>query len=364
MKNIKFHFHNFVYTLFVCLLIASLSIATGNWGFAIAAAVLFALACVPATNVYFPQGSLHSEVIRRIFSSELQKNLYPANEFYKTSKVDAGLGITATVVEIPQAGLPPTVIVNPEVRPIPARVRKDDKKVYEVNLYETQPDIVSDLNQAVVSYDKRAAVLEDHVNSLNTRIASEIAVAWSPTKSYALILTTGANGTGTKLAGMTGSRKEVTYQDFINLATLLDNQNVPDDGQRNILIHPSQVAELKKIAEFRDFDKTGIQGQFASGAIGKIQNFNVYKRTTVPIYALNSTTGAKAVNAVIGATDNLAILAWHPSYVRRAEGIAQVNYSGITQPGYGGPTFNAAVVGGGTISRNDEVGVAVLVQGQ
>lgn len=301
-----------------------------------------------------------SEVIRRLFSADLQKNLYPDSEFYKNSKVDSGIAIDSEGVDVPQAGAPPAVIKNPTQRPIPLRNRKDDKKSYVVDLYETEPDIVTNINQAVVTYDKRAAVLEDHISTLNQRIADELMIKWFPTKAANIIRTSGAGTSGSKVTGMTGNRKELTYQDFIDLAALMDRMKVPDDGRRCILVYTDQIAEIKKIAEFRDYDKSGIQGQFSTGAVGKIQNMNVYKRSVTPVVS----TGlmVNPFGAVVSATDNLAILAWHPSFVRRAEGVAEVYYDGVVRPGYGGPTMSAAVRGGGMISRLDEVGVAAIVQ--
>ncbi len=239
--------------------------------------LLFGLGFMPESQVY--ANCLRNEVIRRMFTADLQKNLYPSNEFYKNSKVDEGIAIDSEAVEVPQAGARPKVIKNPTQRPIPMRNRKDDKKYYSVDLYETEPDIVTNINQSLVSYDKRAAILEDHINTLNQRIADEIAIKWFPTVSTNFLRTNGGDGDGAKVAGMTGNRKELIYQDWIDLASLFDRMNIPDDGRRCAMVYSDQVAEIKRIDQFRDYDKTGIQGQFASGAVGKVQNFQIYKRS-------------------------------------------------------------------------------------
>lgn len=221
-----------------------------------------------------------------------------------------------------------------------------------MDLYATEPDVVTDVNQAIVSYDKRGAILEDHSMQLNTRIADELGYIWLPTLATNFIRTSRAadpidpNKRGSMVAGMTGTRKLMTYQDFIDLASLMDRMEIPDDGNRRILIYTDQQAEIKKIAEFRDFDKTGVVGQFANGSIGKIQNMHVYKRSRPLLYDNSGNPVKKAYGSAVLPTDNIAALAWHPSFVRYAEGVVQVYYE-AKKVGYQGDMMNAAVRGGG-----------------
>ena len=359
MKNLKFSLSALIYNLTMCVLLAIVMFPFVGIIGLIPAGILFLYGCVPSNSIVNTH-ALNSEVIRRMFSADLQKNLYPDGEFYKNSKVDDGIAIDSESVDVPQAGAPPKVIKNPTQRPIPLRNRKDDKKSYSVDLFETEPDIVTNINQSIVSYDKRAAVLEDHISTLNQRVADEMAIRWFPTKGSNLIRTSGTANTGSKVTGMVGSRKELAYQDFIDLAALMDRMNVPDDGKRCLLIYSDQVAEIKKIPEFRDYDKTGVVGNLSTGSIGRIQNFNIYKRSVTPVVSTGLVVNP--YGAAVAATDNLAVLAWHPSFVRRAEGAAEVYYDGVVRPGFGGPTMSAAVRGGGMISRLDEVGVAAIIQ--
>lgn len=356
----KFNFSALLFNLLICsLFLTGLTPLVGAPTAAVFSGSIFALGLIPS-SYKLPVGVLRNEVVTTIFSSELQKNIFPDNAFYKNSKVDAGVAINAVSVQIPQAGTPPNTLLNPDVLPVKARIRKDDILSYNVDQIVTEVDIVTDVNQAIVSYDKKGGVLEDHINTINTRVASEIPIRWAPTLSTNFKASTGGGNSGSLYTGMTGTRKELTYQDFIDLCTLMDNMNVPDDGQRCMLIWTSQVSEIKKIAEFRDFDKTGIAGQFQNGSLGRVQNMNVYKRS-VPLL-FSSANVVKAYGSAVATTDKIGIIAWHPSFVRRAEGVAQVYYE-AKKPGYQGDIMNAAVRFGGTKSRKDEVGVAVLVQG-
>lgn len=344
------------YNLAIALLFTAVAAPFMGVNSLIIGTLLFSLGFVKRTS---PVGILRTEVITTIFSSDLQKNLYPANEFYKGAKVDTGVAINAIGIDVPQAGTPPNVVKNPTTLPIPARVRADDKKSYLVDLYATEPDIVTDVNQAIAAYDKRAAILADHSDTLNTRIADELVYLWSPSQAANIKRTSGANNTGSTAGAMTGVRKEITLQDIIDVATLMDRMNVPDDGQRRVLFYTDQIAELKKIPEFRDYDKTGIVGNLANGALGKIQNINVYKRSKAPLFT--SGLVKKAVGSAIASTDFIGAIFFHPSYVRYAEGNVQVYYE-AKKVGYQGDMMNAAVRGGGMISRLDEVGVVALIQ--
>jgi hypothetical protein len=356
MKNLKFNPSALAFNLVVCVFMFSFLSPIMGLMALLPCAILLLISAVPR-NV--PAGLLRNEVVMTLFSSQLQKNLYPDSEFYKDSRVDAGVGVNALAIEVPQAGARPNVIKNPQQLPVASRVRSDDKKTYLVDHYVTEVDIVTDINQAFASYDKKGGILEDHQATLNQRIADELQIIWATTKAANIIRTTGANGTGSAFGAMTGTRKEITYNDIINVATLMDRMNIPDDGRRRVLFYTDQIAEVKRIAEFRDYDKTGLVGQLASGAIGRLQNFQVYKRSIPVMY--DNTPAKRAYGATLAATDNIAAIFWHPDYVRRAEGLVQVYYES-KKVGYQGDIMNAALRGGGMISRLDEAGVIALVQ--
>ena len=59
-----------------------------------------------------------AEQITKLFSKEIQENLFPVNEFYKSSKLDANVSSQFGVVQVPQAGAAPTVVKNPTSFPL------------------------------------------------------------------------------------------------------------------------------------------------------------------------------------------------------------------------------------------------------
>ena len=233
--------------------------------------------------------------------------------------------------------------------------RIDDVKQYPVNLFATTPIHIEDVNLMVINYDKRADVLSDHTMALNTRIADNIAYAWGPTVATQQIQTTGS----ARPASVTGGadKKAVTYADILALGELFDSQDIPEEG-RYILASAQMYKDLKAITEFISVDFANVKPS-VSGQIGEINGFKVFKRSRTLLY--DDAFAKKALGDASAITDRDALLAWHSSFVRRAEGNVKV-YADTDKPEYLGSIYNAAVRNGGMIGRLDQKGVAVLIQ--
>lgn len=297
-----------------------------------------------------------AEQITKLFSKDIQENLFPKNEFYKRSKLDANVSADWGVVQVPQAGATPSVIVNPSTFPLTVAQRTDDVKEYTVNAFATSPIHITDVNEAVTNYSKRMDIIKDHVKALNTRIGDEMAYVWAVTVAANKLFTTGA-AIPAAAPSATGNRKALTRDDLAALSVMFDKDDVASD-ERNMLISAAQYEELLKIDSFINFDYMTNKPQ-VDGQIGEIFGMKVFKRSRNTIY--DASNDAKAVGDAAAATDNLSILAWSDSYVRRAEGTVKL-YSDIDNPVYLGSIFNAQVRAGGTSSRTDEKGVYQLIQ--
>ena len=300
-----------------------------------------------------------AEQIVTLFSKELQPNLFPNNEFYKQSKVDGGIDVNAKIIEIPQAGASPAVIKNPSSFPLTPAERTDDVLTYNVDYFATNPTLIHDVNEMIINYSKRASVLMDHADVLNSRIAQEIAFAWSPSLAAQISRTTGTADASALAPGATGTRNVLTRDDLALLSTKFDRDDVPS-GKRNLLIDADLYAQLLKIDTFINFDYVN-RKPTVDGQVGEIFGMKVFKRSSTTVYTNAGTPVKKSVGAATAITDNLAILAWADNQVRRAEGNVKV-YSDNDSPTYLGSIFNAAVRSGGTFSRTDQKGVYALVQ--
>lgn len=291
-----------------------------------------------------------AEQILTVFSRDLQKNLFPANEFYKQSKLDSANGGT---VEVPQSGAKPAVSMNASV-PLTPTERVDDVLTYSVNKFNTPAIYVEDANEAVINYSKRMDIMGDHISALNTAIANNIATSWAPADGSTSAKTTGAARPST--AGG-ADLKAVTYDDILGLMTAFDAQDIPADG-RFLLASADMYSDLLKLDQFisTDFQKGT---PVVNGVVGEILGFKVYKRSASVRY--DNTFNKIAAGTAGATTDRNAILAWHKSFVRRAEGNAKT-YGRFDDPEYLGSIVNAMVRAGGSHGRSGREGIAVLIQ--
>ena len=297
-----------------------------------------------------------AEQLVKLFGKEIQKNLFPDNAFYKNSRLDGGINVNAKTVQVPQSGSIPTVVTNPTSFPLAIGSRVDDVKEYDVDLFATNPIHIQDVNMMVINYDKRSDVLSDHTLVLNTTIADKMAHVWAPdgTDAAKIIKTTGQSRPSSVAGGT--AKKAVNYNDVVALGAAMDSEDIPEDG-RYLLVDAQMYSDLLKINEFISFDYKA--KAVSTGAVGTILGFTVYKRSRALFY--DGSFLLKAFPNVPAATDRSGILAWHQSFVRRAEGNVKI-YADTDKPDYLGSIYNAAVRGGGMIGRTDEKGVFALVQ--
>lgn len=313
-----------------------------------------------------PSGTLHNEVVRRIFSSDLQKKLYPSNAFYKGAKVDTGVAEDAVSVEVPQDEEEDAqYVVNPTVYPLQVVGEEDKKKTYDLDLIATKPQLVTDLNQAIVSYDKRAAKLEKHANTLNDQVAQRILQAWQPSDSQFLKVTTGTEARASKLPGTTGNRKRISKADIFHFFSMFNDLNIPMNneggGERRLVIPAYMYEDLLAIDEFINGDKLRMRGDLNAGQIGELLGFKVYMRSKTPVYTEAATPVLKPIGAAAAETDNQSCLFFHTQFVRYAEGQNKV-YINPDRGEYLGTTMNAKVRVGAMVSRLSSIGVGVLVE--
>jgi hypothetical protein len=346
----------FVFALFALLFVANIL------GGAVGAALLptfglLVVISILASMVPGVSGSLNVDALVTLFAKDITKNLYPDNAFYKRSKNDTAFLSGKTVV-LPQTGAKPNVEKNRTTLPATISKRVDDQTQYDIDEFTTDPILIQDTEEIVISYPKRQSILEDHTSSLNERIADTLANIWLPTLGSNIVRTTGG-ATAATAPGATGDRKLVTKEDFIGMFNLFNRMDLPMTG-RFAVLPADMYADILKIDGFVEADKIG-SSNLISGIVGRLLNFDIYIRSKVGVYDNSATPVKKAIGAAGEATDNLASLFWHESFVRRAEGSVKV-FSDIDKSEYYGSVFSALVRAGGSLSRADQKGVAALVQ--
>ena len=306
-------------------------------------------------------------LIKEVWIQDVQNALNQNADFLPFS-TDHSAYIAFGTVHVPQSGANPTALVNPSSSPLTIGQRVDTELTYSLNQYALQPTLITNIDELQVSYDKRQSVIGQQMSTLTEVIGNVVANSWSASGAANIVRTTGTAGSSLAPSA-TGTRKAVTLLDISNMAKKLDKDNVPRVG-RKLLMPADMFWELFTISEVVRASYNGFQANaLASGVIAQIFGFDVLVRPTVAIYDNTATPLLKTLTAGYytgAATDNLACIAWHPSYVSRGLGSMTPLYdsgsNGNGKPEYLGSLFNMEVMLGSAKLRSDLKGVVALVQ--
>lgn len=303
-----------------------------------------------------------SEVLKKMFSDDLQKGLYPDNSFYNGAQSDAA-AVDQDTIEVPQdEDGEAEVVVNPTQLPLPISTEEDKKKTYGADLLVTKPTVVTYNNQLLVSYDKRAAKLWKHQQTLDRQIAERILNAWGPAEAAFIRQTTGTATRAASAPGATGVRKVALEADFMWAMTLFNSLNIPKDGRR-VVVPSTMLEDILAIKKSWGQGTDQNNETLSKGAATRIFGFEVFERSSTLAYTEAGTPVKKAIGAAPAATDNVAAVFYHLRHVRYIKGAIKVNMDPYEKPELaGGMSMNALVRGGGMISRISEKGVAALVE--
>lgn len=305
-----------------------------------------------------------NEALKVLISNDVQKALFPDNSFYEGAQSDPA-GINVETITIPQdeTGTSP-VVVNPTKLPLESFMEEDTKKTYAADFLITRPQPISWNNQLLTSYDKRSAKLYKHTSSLMTALADRIMYAWAPSVAGNIKVATGVTTRAATAPGATGTRKITIEQNYIDLMTLFNTWNVPVDGRR-IVIPPQFLEDIlaikKTYGSGTDSNNALFAGPLSPGAITKIFTFDVFLRSRTTSF---DNGGIKrAVGSAGATTDMLGAVAFHPMFVRYVKGTPATFMDPYEKPELaGGVALNVAIRGGGTQSRNSQIGVAALTE--
>lgn len=303
------------------------------------------------------------------FSSELQKQLFPDNEFYKKSRTETGIGASVESIDIPVSGSVGTAKSGqPETLPLQIKAREDSVKNYTVEQIYTDPYIVTNEEDIVLNYNKMTDIASSLAMSVNSRAADIAAINWGATLSTNIAQTTGTARLSA-VTGTTGSRLGIAKADMLKVRNVFNKMNLPNRGRGSIygLLTADMVNDLMLISEFVDADKTGELSKLLNGEIGFIAGINLMMRTDDKgasgiMYSEAATPVKRAIDEAVSATDNCAAIFWHIDMVRHAEGHAK-SIINRNVAGYNGATIIENLVRfGATFDRPDQKGIFALVE--
>lgn len=314
-----------------------------------------------------------AQISPKKFSTELQKQLFPDNEFYKKSRTETGIGPSVETVEIPVAGdVTAAKSGDPTTLPLQVEVREDSLKSYSVEQLYHKPVLVRREESIVLNYNKLQDVASACAMSLNTRAGNVAATNWGAAPAVGNVYQTTGTARASSVTGTTGNRNSIAKNDMLYVKRAFNKMNLPNLGKGSLfgLLTPEMVDDLLKIPEFVDYDKTGEFSKLINGEIAFIAGFNLMMRnndvgSTGVMYSENATLGSivkRGVDEAIQATDNAAAIFWHASMVRHAEGNAATIIN-RNVPGYlGGAIVENVVRFGATFDRPDQKGIFTLIE--
>ncbi|GGF22305.1 phage capsid protein [Hymenobacter cavernae] len=361
MKNLLFVGKLFLGFIVAMMLGAVISTATGANPVLCGAVVFGAQVLRACVKPVAMPGLAFEDVLTTLFTRDLQKILFPNNEFYKRTKqlntaVDAP-SFDAASYQIPQEMQEPTGIIDPASFPLPVEEIEGGNEIVTLNLLATNPTRLGDRELLEVSYDKRASTLSLHSAVLDQMAANVALNRMSNVDTSRALITTSGAAAAAALPGLTGNRKAVTKDDIIKACQVLDRTDMK--GQRYGLVGATQYSELLGIENFVDYNKTGNTSALLTGAIGELMGVKWYKRSTAAMF---TAAGApKAVGAAAAADDNESMLIWVENAIGRVEGAPKV-YINEAQAQYLGALMNNAVRFGMKLMRTDKKGVVAIRQ--
>jgi len=297
-----------------------------------------------------------AELLIRAFSADLSKNLFPANEFYRMSKNDSAF-VNADSVQLPHVGTIPTVALDRTDKGVASK-RTDTPSEYKLHEFSTDPTWLQYSEALLVSYDKRASILEEHVKALNTAVANYMAAAWGGSANVTTLRTSGGNRPVIGVPSGTGVRQRLVLADIQKVATQFNTDDIPQDG-RYAAITPAFMEDMLQIPEVKSSDFNKVK-PLVEGTVGYFMGINFYVRSKVNIFTTGGTIRPYG-QATTAATDCAGAIFWHRDMVRHATGSSKV-FLNVDDAELYGSKMSAVTRAGGLAARTDGKGVINMVE--
>jgi hypothetical protein len=300
------------------------------------------------------------------YSSELQKLVFPDNSFYKKSVTETGVADTVTAVERPVQGSKRKAKKGePTSLPLVINTSKDSKDSYPIDLVYAEPVAVDLPGEYALNYNKRQVKQQQQAAEIETKCADIAVYNWGPTLATNIIQSSGT-ARASNVVGLTGNRKAITKDDILNVHNLLMRMNISGAvGKWFGLLTPDCYSDLLKIADFVDYEKTGVSSKLELGIIGRLAGIEFMVRSVDEAHTGLIYTSAKVkkdLDSVALTTSDLpANLFWNDKMVAHAEGIVKTSIN-ANAPGYLGATIIESWLRFGAATRLDQRGVVSLVE--
>lgn len=309
---------------------------------------------------YLPKTNITCMAIQQEFwVNYIIENLFKDNSFLSKCHDESDYVLSGSVVHIPQAGAKPTVVKNRSTLPATVVQRTDTDITYALDVYTTDPTLITNAEQKEISYEKIGSVLGEHVESLVETYADDVLYKWAPTASAQITPTTGAVVATAMAPGATGTRKKFLKEDLKKAQTIMNKNNIPKND-RYALFPTDMLAQLMEDADLVKRDgANGNEVDLKNGVVSRLYGFNIMERSDTTVYDVAN--APKAPGAATAATDNLAVICWQKHAVAKALGTTDF-FENKQDATHYGDIYSALVKLGGRKRRSNGEGVVAIVQ--
>lgn len=277
----------------------------------------------------------------------------------KVQRVDDQYILGGAVVHIPQAGAQGNVVKNRAVFPGVVVQRTDTDVTYPLDVYTTDPVLITDAEAMQISYKKMDSVLKNKRGNIKNVVTTDLLHIWAATGAAQILRTTGADSAASLAPSATGTRKKVTYADLVAAMNKLNEQDVPDE-ERYALFDAAMYGELLTDPEITKMSIEKLADR-AKGVVAEVAGFKIMKRSKNTLFTNAGTPVKKAPGAAAAATDNRSVLIWQRDHLNAALGEVKF-YETLQSAEHYGDIYSALLKAGGRQERNDGLGVLSLVQ--
>ena len=291
-----------------------------------------------------------------IWVKSIIEGLFAKNTFAVRS-VDHSEWADNKTVHVPNAGAAPNVEKNRKVFPANVTEREDVDLSYQMDEYTVDPVRIPHADQVELSYPKRESVIRQSRRKLAQEVHDAIIYSWIP--AGVKVVETLGEAVAAHLKGVTGDRKKMTKKTVEEIQTILDEQDIPEEG-RCILLDARMYNQLLNSMTDAERNAFLVCADPARGVIGKFLGFDFYKRSYV---AKTAADGAlKPWNAAAATADCAAGIAWQEDCVSRALG-ESVLFDDEGNPLYYSDIISFLQRAGGSSIRSDKKGIVLIKQG-
>lgn len=306
-----------------------------------------------------------AEIRTTLYSSELQKLIFPDNSFYKKSIGETGVADKTEQVEKPvQTQISKAKEGKPSSLPLSVETSTDSTKKYNTTLIYCAPLLIDSQSELLVNYNKRQTKQEQQAAEINTKVAAYTVEHWCP-KLEANILKTTGSARPSNVMGFTSQRKALTKNDLLKVLNLMMRMGVSGMGGNWYgMVTADMYTDLLAIPEFVDYYKTGNESRLKEGVIGRILGIDIFQRSTEEGHNGVLYNGKTPLRGDADVKDSLlsGALFWNDKMVCRAEGRLRTIIN-AEAPGYlGGTIIESFTRYGADIIRNDQKGVIALLE--